>query len=691
MHRLLIAGIAAALLLSDPALATDTVGRTTAEQRIEGGARKDGAFDRLRASAGEPRVVRDDGIGSAQPGREERRRSLLYFAQLSDFQLADEESPARVESTDPLELIFTAAWRPHEPLMPFVVDTSIRQVNAFTTSPVAAARGRRAKLALAVTTGDNADNNQRNETEWVRQLLEGGRIDPNSGSPDPAAYGSCPPGTPGPDEAARYTGVQDYGDYAESTQFYDPDQPAGPYAAWPRHPGLVDRAQLPFEATGLKVPSYVVLGNHDSLVQGNEDATAQFESVAVGCLKAIGPSQRGADPFAGLSPGALTSDPAKTMLVPPDVRRRFVTKAEIRRIFASGAQADAHGFAFVDPAEAKASNGAASYYDFSPAPGVRLVSLDTVSEGGVAGPSADGNVDDPQLRWLDRVLARAETAGELVILLSHHAPVSLTSTVPDELAQRCSTSDPEAHDPNPGCDRDPRSSQPIHTGDDLVELVHRRRNVLAWVAGHSHVNDVQPYLRPGGGGFWVVRTSAESDWPHQDRLIELMDNRDGTLSLFGTLIDGAAPIEAPPAGADAGGFGRDELASLARTLGFNDPQNGGGSGEGKADDHNVELLVRDPRRSAPAGAPPARPAFRVQVTPKVVRARRWTRFRFRVTMGGRPLRGAKVHLADRRTRTNRRGRAVLRVRLLHPGRARVRAGYRGRKPAETRVRVLARR
>ena len=68
--------------------------------------------------------------------------------------------------------------------------------------------------------------------------------------------------------------------------------------------------------------------------------------------------------------------------------------------------------------------------------------------------------------------------------------------------------------------------------------------MIAWVAGHSHVNDVAP-VKGDKGGFWVVRTSAEADFPHQDRLLELMDNRDGTLSLFGTLLDNASPATAP--------------------------------------------------------------------------------------------------------------------------------------------------
>ena len=53
------------------------------------------------------------------------------------------------------------------------------------------------------------------------------------------------------------------------------------------------------------------------------------------------------------------------------------------------------------------------------------------------GPSADGNVDDPQFQWLEAELEEAEAADELVVLFSHHAIPSLTADVPDELAPPC--------------------------------------------------------------------------------------------------------------------------------------------------------------------------------------------------------------------------------------------------------------
>ncbi|HEV2791526.1 MAG TPA: hypothetical protein VGV69_09545, partial [Solirubrobacterales bacterium] len=79
--------------------ASDPLGLTTVQQRIvpQGGE----GFDQLTTGPGEGYVVREGGFGAPQPGREGRRVSLAYFGQLSDFQLADEESPARVEFLDP--------------------------------------------------------------------------------------------------------------------------------------------------------------------------------------------------------------------------------------------------------------------------------------------------------------------------------------------------------------------------------------------------------------------------------------------------------------------------------------------------------------------------------------------------------------------------------------------------------------
>lgn len=611
-----VAGALGGMAAVASAAVSDTEGKTTLEQRIL----TTGAppYRSTVLGPGEPYTVRED-LATAGAGRAAARTSLVYFGQLSDFQLADEESPARVEVIDPLStplnLPFGAAWRPWEALEPQISDAMIRQMNHFTgASPVADGGGTHRAMDFTIDTGDSADSQQRNETLWVRTLLEGGSLNPNSGV-DKATYSNalCPKFlVPGAAEAAKYTGVQDYDDYIEGPypEFYDPDSPQGPHSAWPKYPGLMDKAQQAFTAAGLDVPSYVAFGNHDALVQGNAMANAAFEAVAMGCLKPIGPvpnPENAASFLAGfLDPtrllGSLLTGPQNTIVVPGDPQRQFVSKKQYKDIFRGGSQADGHGFDLIDPAQESASKGAAGYYSWVPTPGMRFVALDTVAEAGTiftpsGSTTSEGNIDDPQFKWLRGQLEAATAADQLVVLFSHHAPESLNADAPDELALPCLAFRPAlGHDLNPGCDLDPRLSMPIHLEEDMVGLLHEFPNAIAWVAGHSHDNIVDAFPNPSGpGGFWSIRVAAEADWPQQSRLLEVFDNHDGTLSIFGTILDHVGQSAAPPAGTPASSMDLNDLAAAGRTMSMNDLQSGAPLGEGGPDDRNVELLIDDPR------------------------------------------------------------------------------------------------
>ena len=617
---LAVLGVAQALAANE-----DTLARTTVQQRIVPNSSPN--FRQLQLGPGEGYTVRQE-LGTAQPGRAAKRTSLAYFGQLSDFQLADEESPARVESVDPAGPPVDAAWRPWEALEPQIDDAMVRQINAFSAaSPLANGDGSRSHMDFTIDTGDSADNQQLNETRWVRTILEGGTLNPNSGvapsltDTNPTCNAALVPLIIDGTDPSKYTGVQDYDDYVEGPNpyFYDPDTPAGLHSDFPIYTGLMDAAQKPFGATGLDVPSYVAFGNHDALVQGNQAANAAFETVATGCIKPFPttvppPGTSYADALSGLSPATLLSlTPSNRILVPPDPDRRFVSHQQYKAVFQNGAQPDGHGFDFVDAAQNAASGNSAGYYSWSPVPKLRFIALDTTCEAGIAGPAADGNIDDPQFQWLKGELAKAQTAGQGVVLFSHHAIQSLTCNPPDEAAPPCSgadshTNDGVGHDQNPGCDVDPRNSSPIHLGDDVTAMLHGFPNVVAWVAGHSHVNDVTPYPDGKGGGFWMIRTAAEADWPQQSRLIQIFDNHDGTLSIFGTILDHASNATAPASVSSPASPDPSQLASIGRTLSYNDKQVGAREctpnpcGEGAAKDRNVELILKSPVSSGSAAA-----------------------------------------------------------------------------------------
>jgi len=573
-------------------------------------------YQPLQAASGEKYVVRKGGSAKAKKARAKDRRSVLMFAQLTDPQIADEMSPARVDFADAAGGEIKSSWRPQEAMGLQVFDQTVRAVNANQRSTVKQGNGKRAKLGLAITTGDLADNQQLNETQWFRDVLDGGQIDPYSGKPvgpgntcggvDQATIDAV-----NADVAARrYTGVQDYDDYAAAPDdrkagFWDPDAAptGGAYAAFPRYPGLMERAQAPFTAAGLDVPWYISRGNHDGLIQGNAPASEElFRAIATGCLKVFPSATFDPGQFAGASDDELFArfgDPAfiaqllaSGRTVAPDPDRRIVSKTEYRKLIGTGKK---HGFGYTPKKQLDGSKGTASYYAFSPKKGVRLISLDTVAEGG----GQSGNIDDPQYRWLQDELKQAKKRDQLVVAFGHHTLETMNNARNDEGAGQCQTAD------EPGCDKDPRKSTPLHrgtTGKKTIEsLFAGNPNVIAYVAGHTHANAVSFNKGKKGRGFWEINTASHIDWPQQSRLIEIMDNRDGTLSLFGTLLDSAAPVAAPaPGPADA--FSPAQLASLARTLSFNDPQreglegsSGNASKSGARRDRNVELLVKDPR------------------------------------------------------------------------------------------------
>jgi metallophosphoesterase (TIGR03767 family) len=608
MLRLLSAAAVLGLLALAPASLADPTGTTTLDETIRPGT---GAFAPLVEGKGEPYVVRKGGSAKAAQRRAKHRRSLAFFAQLTDPQLVDEMSPARVDFVDPAGGALKSSHRPQEALSTQTFDAIVRNVNANRRSTVRAGNGKRAKLGFAITTGDLADNQQRNETQWFRTVLDGGRVDPFSGKP--AAPGQCSPDAAvtarlNDDVANRlYTGVADYDDWRGVRAdlyggYWDPDEAVdGPYAAFPRYPGLLDAAQAPFEAAGLDVPWYISRGNHDGLIQGNAPASTDlFRAIAVGCLKVFPTPQVDPAAFRGSSESAVFerfSDPAfiSSLLaggrtVPPDADRAIVSKAQYRELVGKS-----HGFGATPKAELRKSGGTASYYAVTPRKGMRFISLDTVAEGG----GQWGNLDDPQYRWLKGELRKARKRGQLVVVFGHHTLATMSNTATDEAAGKCEPAGA------PGCDADPRRSTPIHRGlagkQSVRALLAANPNVITYVTGHTHANAIRFYGGKRGHGFWEVNTASHIDWPQQSRLLEVMDIRDGTLSIFGTILDAAAPAAAPAPG-PAAAFSTQQLVSLGRTLSYNDPQrteDDGGATEDKLGgrrDRNVELLVRDPRK-----------------------------------------------------------------------------------------------
>src|SRR5918999_4828087 len=517
------------------------------------------------ATAETGHVVRHAPGARASTGRHGRRRSLAYFAHLTDTHIADEASPARHERLYGQKPMFGGFWRPQEAFGPPVVDQTVRAVNQQRISPIPSAGGA-APLGFALVTGDLADNAQVNEVRWAVRVLDGGRVDPFSGRRiTPRNACSAPPAVRRRLNRAvaqrRYAGV-----HASRRHLS-------------RWPGSLDLAQRPFVAEGPAVPWFSVRGNHDALAQGHYGpAVTRPRSAPTGCRKVMAPRPTPAaiaDPW-----GSLRRTLPAASFVPPDPRRRFLRSAgEFRRLH--GHADHAHGFGLTPRGELRRSRGHALYYSFSPHPALRFIALDTTVDAGGAG----GNLDHPQYRWLAGELRRARRLDQLVVVYAHHPIEMMDNATPDEAAG--------------SYDRDPRDSRPVHLGRtgraSLRTLLMRSPHVVLYLAGHKHYDRVWPNFGRRGRGFWQVITNAFAGAPQEARLIELMDNGDGSLSIFTTMLAHAAPTAAPAPGAALGPTG---LASLSPELAWARRPGGRSAKPASGPMRNVELVVRDPRRAA---------------------------------------------------------------------------------------------
>jgi metallophosphoesterase (TIGR03767 family) len=188
--------------------------------------------------------------------------------------------------------------------------------------------------------------------------------------------------------------------------------------------------------------------------------------------------------------------------------------------------------------------------------------LDTVNPNG----ESNGSLDATQFAWLQARLAASRD--KVVVISSHHTVDTMTNPLVGT-----------------GADTEQRV-----LGDEVLALVLQHPQVVAWVNGHTHRNQVWAHRRPDGtGGFWEINTAAHVDWPQQSRLVEVVDNHDGTLSVFATMLDHRGP-------ASYGGRtdGPVPLAGLARELAANDWQERDTDRRGSREGRNVELLVAAP-------------------------------------------------------------------------------------------------
>src|SRR5436190_3721843 len=143
---LVVAALAASSASADPA------GKTTLSETIR--LAPGTGFHQLVAGPGEPYVTRQSTLGKAQKGRAGRRRSMLFFGQVTDAHIRDEMATARIEFADAVGQPLVDANRPQEAFSTQVFDEMIRNIDLNRTSTVRQGNGRRDSMKFLLATGD---------------------------------------------------------------------------------------------------------------------------------------------------------------------------------------------------------------------------------------------------------------------------------------------------------------------------------------------------------------------------------------------------------------------------------------------------------------------------------------------------------------------------------------------------------
>jgi metallophosphoesterase (TIGR03768 family) len=436
---------------------------------------------------------------SGYPGATNAARLLTFFC-ISDIHITDKESPCQ------------PIWPGYQTVTGFTNNVSLPPGNGNSScySPVilrttqvldAAVRtaneiNRLMPFDFGMSLGDDCNSTEYNELRWFIDVMDGHYITPSSGT------------------NAGATTI----DY-----------------------------QMPFQAAGLNaaIPWYQVLGNHDHFWSGCEVEDDYFRQtytnntvLLLGDLATQGLASRaeymgvvdgttpdgnviGAGPVTNYIVDGVTNAPT----IAADPNRYSLTRSNwMREFFSTTSKPAGHGFS-----QANITKDFAGY-TFEPKANLplKVIVLDDTMTDQNFDFNGQGGLDTNQLSWLVHELDRGQAQGKLMIVTAH---------IPIELIGFSSSTN--------------ASTNSIISATDLLTILHTYPNLILWVAGHMHRNNIKaelsPYTDRPEYGFWEVENPSLRDFPQEFRTYEILRNTDNSISIRVTDIDPDAPANSQAA------------------------------------------------------------------------------------------------------------------------------------------------
>jgi hypothetical protein len=186
----------------------------------------------------------------------------------------------------------------------------------------------------------------------------------------------------------------------------------------------------------------------------------------------------------------------------------------------------------------------------------------------------NGSLDLARYNWLLNELEEGQSEGKLMIIAAH-VPIGV---------EPYDSGNPGSHSVT-GC-WGPDSD--INDSTQLIPMLLKYPNLILWLAGHQHNNQVTPFVSPHPDepelGFWEVQTASLRDFPQQFRTIDIVRNTDNTISIIITNVD--------PAVSDGSPAAMSRFYAIAATELYNTPTTPSADTSADTSAYNAELIIQ---------------------------------------------------------------------------------------------------